>query len=89
MKKLRPNSAAMDKLTALDGEGSPRWVEAGVVRCARCGELIEPGTPWDLGHVDGTKRKVYSGPGHRRCNRQTSTHRVRKVSRRWVAATPA
>ena len=32
-----------------------------MVRCARCGELIEPGTPWDLGHVDGTERKVYSG----------------------------
>lgn len=36
-------------------------VEAGVVRCARCGELIEPGTPCDLGHVDGTERTVYSG----------------------------
>ena len=51
-----------------------------MVRCAR-GELIEPGTPWDLGHVDGTDRKVYSGPEHRRCNRQTAIHRLRKVSR--------
>jgi hypothetical protein len=24
-------------------------VKAGMVRCVRCGELIEPGTPWDLG----------------------------------------
>jgi hypothetical protein len=37
-------------------------VEAGLVRCARCGELIEPETPWDLGHVDND-RSAYSGPG--------------------------
>ena len=54
-----------------------------MVRCARCGELIEPGPPWDLGHVDGTERQVYSGPEHRRCNRQTTYYRLRKVSRRW------
>jgi hypothetical protein len=58
-------------------------VEVGMVRCARCGELIEPGTPWDLGHIYGTERKVYSGPEHRRYNRQTPYHRLRKVSRRW------
>jgi hypothetical protein len=28
-------------------------VEAGMVRCARCGDLIHAGEPWDLGHVDG------------------------------------
>jgi hypothetical protein len=28
-------------------------VEAGEVLCARCGKIIEAGTPWDLGHVDG------------------------------------
>jgi hypothetical protein len=44
---------------------------AGVVSCARCGELIVPGEPWDLGHVDGDKRR-YAGPEHRRCNRATS-----------------
>ena len=32
---------------------------------------------------DGTERNVYSGPEHRRCNRQTTYHRLRKVSRRW------
>jgi hypothetical protein len=58
-------------------------VGSGMVRCARCSELIEPGAPWDLGHVDGAARKVYSGPEHRRCNRQTAYHRLRKVSRRW------
>ena len=30
-----------------------------------------------LSHVDGTERKVYSGREHRRCNRQTATHRGR------------
>jgi hypothetical protein len=58
-------------------------VEAGVVRCARCGEPIKAGDDWDLGHLDGSNRTVFSGPEHRRCNRATSTHRVRKVSRRW------
>ena len=28
-------------------------VAAGGMRCVRCGEPIEPGTPWDLGHDDG------------------------------------
>jgi hypothetical protein len=63
-----------------------RWaplVEAGVVRCTRCGELIRPGEPWDLGHVDGSERTVYSGPEHRRCNRATNTHRRTPHTRRW------
>jgi hypothetical protein len=58
-------------------------VEAGVVRCARCDELIEPGEPWDLGHVDGTERTIYSGPEHRRCNRATAKHRRCRWSRQW------
>ena len=28
-------------------------VASGQMRCARCGEVILPGTPWDLGHADG------------------------------------
>jgi hypothetical protein len=43
-------------------------VEAGGVCCARCGEVIEPGEKWDLGH-DDFDRSVYSGPEHQRCNR--------------------
>jgi len=47
-----------------------RWapkVDRGIVDCARCGELIEPGRPWDLGHNDD--RTAWTGPEHRSCNR--------------------
>jgi hypothetical protein len=30
--------------------------------CRRCGEPIEPGQPWQLGHGEGNE------PEHRRCN---------------------
>jgi hypothetical protein len=59
-------------------------VEAGLTRWARCNEFIQPGEPWDLGHVDGTEHTVYSGPEHRRCNRQTATHRA-QLSRAFGA----
>jgi predicted nucleic acid-binding Zn ribbon protein len=66
---------------------------AGGVRCARCGEPILPGEPWDLGHVDGSATR-YSGPEHAyRCNRRAGAEqtnakaadarRKRKVSRDW------
>jgi hypothetical protein len=61
-------------------------VEAGMVRCARCGELIKPGEPFDLGHVDGSGKTLYSGIEHRKCNRATAKHkkeRERRWSRPW------
>lgn len=50
-------------------------VALGVVRCARCRDLIGPADPWDMGH-DDTDRGHYSGPEHARCNRATAAHRV-------------
>src|SRR5262252_5359398 len=47
-------------------------VLAGGARCARCGDLIQPGEAWDMGHVDGDPHR-YSGPEHRRCNRATAS----------------
>jgi hypothetical protein len=47
-----------------------RWsplVDAGQVACARCGQPIGPGTPWDLGHTDD--RTAWTGPEHATCNR--------------------
>jgi hypothetical protein len=61
-------------------------VEAGMVRCARCGELIRAGEPFDLGHVDGSGYAEWSGAEHRKCNRRTAAHkkeRVRRWSRQW------
>ena len=49
-----------------------RWrpdVEAGLVDCWRCGDRIQPGRPWDLGH-DDHDRTQYAGPEHRGCNRK-------------------
>jgi hypothetical protein len=66
-------------------------VEAGMVRCARCGERILPGEAWDLGHLDGTERTLYSGPEHRRCNRTTEAHkrqRYHRASGRSVGSLP-
>lgn len=58
-----------------------RLVDAGGAKCARCGVLIAPDEPWDLGH-DDHDRSLYSGPEHRRCNRAT-TGRRRWQSREW------
>ena len=54
-------------------------VAAGGVACARCGELIEPGSAWDLGHSDDGLG--YNGPEHAYCN-QTAPH-INNTSRRW------
>jgi hypothetical protein len=61
-----------------------RWareVKLGGVACARCGLLIGPSEPWDLGH-DDADRSRYNGPEHRACNRATASA-DRRSSRRW------
>jgi hypothetical protein len=45
------------------------WLRPVGAVCARCGLPIVPGTPWDLGHVDGSGKTMYQGPEHRKCNR--------------------
>ena len=59
-----------------------RWwlrVAAGVVECARCGEVIRAGESWDLGHVDGS---LEYGPEHSACNRRTKTHAAERE--KWM-----
>ena len=52
-------------------EWAPK-VRTGSVICPRCGESIQPGEPWDLGHDDNDRTK-YNGPEHRdRCNRSAA-----------------
>jgi hypothetical protein len=47
-------------------------VEAGLVDCWRCGQRIQPGEPWDLGH-DDDDRSAYRGPEHaHQCNRSAA-----------------
>lgn len=50
-------------------------VASGRVDCWRCGQRIQAGTPWDLGHDDHDRRR-YRGPEHRGCNRDTWSRRA-------------
>ena len=47
--------------------------------CARCGELIQPGEPWDLDH--DSSRRFYLGASHARCNRAAANEL--RTSRVW------
>jgi len=49
-------------------------VEAGHVTCAECGETIEPGSTWDLGHQGPGQR---SKPEHADCNRSKGARHLR------------
>jgi hypothetical protein len=60
-----------------------RWAERiahGGVSCTRCGLLILPGEPFDLGH-DDYDRSRWTGPEHPRCNRGAPSRRRRGVRR--------
>lgn len=55
--------------------------------CWRCGMMLDPNVPWELGH-DDYDRSIYRGPEHRgrECpqggNRATAGRRSKKL-RRW------
>ena len=46
-------------------------VSRGLVTCWRCGQPIEAGSAWDLGH-DDHDRSVTRGPEHATCNRSAA-----------------
>lgn len=46
-------------------------VSRGLVTCWRCGQPIEAGAPWDLGH-DDHDRNITRGPEHATCNRSAA-----------------
>lgn len=52
---------------ALRRKWAPK-VATGMVKCSKCGKLIRRGQRWDLGHVEGDRRR-YAGPQHESCNR--------------------
>ena len=67
-----------------------RWrplVESGNALCARCGYPIEPGSPWDMGHVEGSSSE-HSGPEHVRCNRRAGGRNGARVRWRRPRAAP-
>lgn len=72
---------------ALRAEYKRRMARGEQFTCWRCGWLIDPAQPWDLGH-DDHDRTQYRGPEHRgrECpaggNRATTGRRVNKL-RRW------
>lgn len=81
----RPSSHARGYGRAHQEERA-RWapkVEAGLVDCARCGERLEPGRPWDLGH-DDNDRSRYQGPEHAHCNRSAGGRNGARVSHAGV-----
>lgn len=46
------------------------YVLSGGVDCWRCGQPIQAGQAWDLGH-DDHDRRITRGPEHATCNRAT------------------
>lgn len=65
-----------------------RWsplVASGQATCWRCGRLIRPGSPWDLGH-DDHDRTIYRGPEHRACNRRAGALKGNRSPKRRKSA---
>lgn len=60
-------------------------VNAGLVDCWRCGQRIERGSAWDLGHDDRDRSK-YKGPEHVSCNRSHGATAQRIQGGRWIRA---
>jgi hypothetical protein len=72
MKRIRPRTTAQRGYGHHHHQKMRRkyasLVASGCAWCARCGEPIEPGEPWDLCHDDYDRSK-YMGPERARCNR--------------------
>ncbi len=86
--QLRPKKPKMKTVARGYGvdhrKDRQRWtprVALGIVPCRRCGELIRPDEPWDLGH-DDLDRSLPRAPEHRRCNRATRARAAKRRKRR-------
>lgn len=51
-------------------------VATGKVACPKCGETIQRGEPWDLGHTDA--RTEWTGPEHVTCNRSEAGRKAHR-----------
>jgi hypothetical protein len=84
VKSSRPSTTLRGYGTAHQAAGRrlEPLVRAGLAVCARCGEPLEAGEPFDLDHTDD--RTGYLGASHVKCNRgAVSRDRARRVSRQW------
>jgi hypothetical protein len=64
-----------------------RRVERGEVFCARCGHMIQPGSPSRSWHLDHTEdRGAYLGPSHARCNTSAGAKKGNRIRGRRLAA---
>lgn len=64
-----------------------RLVASGFCACNRCGGLILPDEPWDMGHDDWDDT-VYTGPEHQHCNRVAGAKKLAALKRQenWSRA---
>lgn len=50
--------------------------------CAKCGQPVTATDQWDLGHTDN--RQSWTGPEHRRCNRQDGQRKATASAEHWT-----